>query len=77
MDGGKLIYDTSVYVEILRSKTFAGSLRPRYEADIPSTFFSSVVIQELLAGATDRLKRAGVEGLYLPFQPHPSHRFPG
>ena len=68
MDGGKLIYDTSVYLEILRSKTFAGSLRPRYEADIPSTFFSSVVIQELLAGATDRLKRAVVEGLYRPFK---------
>jgi len=68
VDGGKLIYDTSVYLEILRSKTFAGSLRPRYEADIPSTFFSSVVIQELLAGATDRLKRAVVEGLYRPFK---------
>ena len=68
MDGGKLIYDTSVYVAILRSKAFAASLRPRYEADIPSTFFSSVVIQELLAGATDRLKRAVVEGLYRPFK---------
>ncbi|MGH7773696.1 MAG: type II toxin-antitoxin system VapC family toxin [Candidatus Binatia bacterium] len=68
VDGGKLIYDTSVYIEILRSKAFAVSLRPRYEADIPSTFFSSVVIQELLAGATDRLKRAVVEGLYRPFK---------
>ena len=68
MDGGKVIYDTSVYVEILRSKTFANSLRPRYEADIPSTFFSSIVVQELLAGATDRLKRAVVEGLYRPFK---------
>lgn len=68
MDGGKLIYDTSVYIEILRSKPFADSLRPRYEADIPGTFFSSVVIQELLAGATDRLKRAVVEGLYRPFK---------
>ncbi len=68
MDGGKLIYDTSVYIEILRSKAFADALRPRYGADIPSTFFSSVVIQELLAGATDRLKRAVVEGLYRPFK---------
>ncbi len=68
MDGTKLIYDTSVYIEILRSKAFASALRPRYEADIPSTFFCSVVIQELLAGATDRLKRAVVEGLYRPFK---------
>jgi predicted nucleic acid-binding protein len=64
----KLIYDTSVYIEVLRSKPFAEAFRPRYEANISVTFFSSVVSQELLAGATDTLKRATVEGLYRPFE---------
>jgi predicted nucleic acid-binding protein len=64
---GKILYDTSFYIEVLRSKSFAEASRSRYDADIPITFFSSVVIQELLAGATDRLKRAVVEGLYRPF----------
>lgn len=63
----KLVYDTSVYIELLRSRPFAEAILPRYEAGIPVTFFSSVVVQELLAGATDRLKRAAVEGLYRPF----------
>lgn len=67
MSGGKILYDTSFYIEVLRSKSFAQAFRSRYEADIPITFFSSVVIQELLAGATDRLKQAVVEGLYRPF----------
>jgi len=65
---GKIVYDTSVYIEILRSKRFADSIRARYQADIPITFFSSVVVQELLAGATDQLKLAAVEGLYRPFE---------
>ncbi len=67
MSGGKILYDTSFYIGVLRSKSFAQAFRSRYEADIPITFFSSVVIQELLAGATDRLKQAVVEGLYRPF----------
>jgi len=65
---GKVLYDTSIYIELLRSRSFAETFRLRYEADIPLTFFSSVVVQELLAGATDRLKRAAVEGLYRSFK---------
>ena len=64
---GKILYDSSFYIEVLRSKSFAEAFRSQYEADIPITFFSSVVVQELLAGATDRLKRAVVEALYRPF----------
>ena len=67
MSGGKILYDASFYIEVLRSKSFAQAFRSRYEADIPITFFSSVAIQELLAGATDRLKQAVVEGFYRPF----------
>ena len=68
MADAKIVYDTSFYIEFLRSKSFALSIRSRYEADIPVTVFSSVVEQELLAGATDQLKVAAVEGLYRPFE---------
>jgi len=64
----KIVYDTSFYIEFLRSKSFAQSIRSRYESDIPLTLFSSVVEQELLAGATDQLKLAAVEGLFRPFE---------
>jgi len=64
----KVIYDTNVYIEVLRSKQFAAAFRSRYEANLPLTFFSSVVAQELLAGATDNLRLAAVEGLYRPFE---------
>lgn len=68
MADAKIVYDTSFYIGFLRSKSFALSIRSRYEADIPVTVFSSVVEQELLAGATDQLKLAAVEGLYRPFE---------
>jgi predicted nucleic acid-binding protein len=64
----KVIYDTNVYIEILRSKQFAAAFRSRYEANLSFTFFNSVVAQELLAGATDNLRLAAVEGLYRPFE---------
>jgi predicted nucleic acid-binding protein len=68
MGDGKLVYDTSVYIELIRSKQFAESFRSVYESNIAVTFFSSVVVQELLAGATDQLKVAAVEGFYRPFE---------
>ena len=64
----KVVYDTSIYIEVLRSKRFAEAFRSPYEANLPFTFFNSVVSQELLAGATDSLKRAAVEGFYRPFE---------
>ena len=68
MSNDKVIYDTNVYIEILRSKQFAQAFRSRYEANLPLTYFNSVVTQELLAGATDNLRLAAVEGLYRPFE---------
>ena len=68
MSEEKVIYDTSVYIEVLRSEPFAEAFRSRYEANIPFTFFNSVVSQELLAGATDSLKRTAVEGFYRAFE---------
>jgi predicted nucleic acid-binding protein len=64
----KLLYDTSIYVEILRSRVFAATVRGEYERRVPSTYFSSVVVQELLAGARDQGERRIVEELYVPFE---------
>jgi predicted nucleic acid-binding protein len=64
----KLLYDTSIYVELLRSSSFAATVRADYERRVPFTYFSSVVVQELIAGARDQRERRVVEELYVPFE---------
>jgi predicted nucleic acid-binding protein len=63
-----LLFDTSVYVAILRNAAFAATFRPRYVQDMPLTYFSSVVVQELLAGAHTPRQRRQVAALYEPFE---------
>jgi predicted nucleic acid-binding protein len=63
-----LLFDTSVYVSIFRNAAFAAEFRPRYLRDIPLTYFSSVVVQELLAGARTPRQRRQVAALYEPFE---------
>ena len=63
-----LLFDTSVYVSIFRNAAFAAEFRPRYLRDIPLTYFSSVVVQELLSGARTPRQRRQVAGLYEPFE---------
>ena len=53
---------------MLRNAAFAAELRPRYVRDIPLTSFSSVVVQELLAGARTPRQRRQVAALYAPFE---------
>jgi predicted nucleic acid-binding protein len=55
-------------VSILRNAAFAAKFRPRYLRDIPFTYFSSVVVQELLAGAHTPRQRRQVAALYEPFE---------
>ncbi len=38
----RLLFDTSVYITVLRDETFAKEFRPRYLRDIPRTHFSFV-----------------------------------
>jgi predicted nucleic acid-binding protein len=64
----RLLFDTSVYISVLRDEAFAQALRPRYFRDIPRTHFSSVVIQELLAGARTFRHRRQAAALYEPFE---------
>ena len=63
-----LLFDTSVYVSIFRNAAFAAEFRPRYLQDIPLTYFSSVVVQELLAGARTPRQQRQVAALYEPFE---------
>jgi predicted nucleic acid-binding protein len=64
----RVLYDTSVYITVLRDAAFADSFRPRYFRDIPFTYASSVVIQELLAGARTIRHRRQAGALYEPFE---------
>ena len=63
-----LLFDTSVYIAVLRDATFAAEFRWRYLRAIPRTHFSSVVVQELLAGARTPRHRKLALALYEPFE---------
>ena len=74
-----LLFDTSVYITLLRDENFAREFRPRYLRGLPSTYCSSVVIEELLAGARTLRHRRQAAALYEPFERvrriiTPSHR---
>lgn len=76
---GRWLFDTSVYVAVLRDEAFAREFRPRYLRDIPHTHFSSIVAQELLAGARTPRHERQAGALYEPFERArrivtPSHR---
>ena len=76
---GRWLFDTSVYVAVLRDEAFAREFRPRYLRDIPRTHFSSIVAQELLAGARTPRHERQAGALYEPFERArrivtPSHR---
>ena len=64
----RLLFDTSVYITVLRDGAFAREFRPRYLRDIPRTHCSSVVIQELLAGARTLQHQRQAAALYEPFE---------
>ena len=53
---------------MLRDAAFATAFRPRYLRDLPHTFFSSVVVQELLAGARTPRHERQARALYEPFE---------
>jgi predicted nucleic acid-binding protein len=65
---GRWLFDTSIYIRILRDEAFAHGFRPRYLRDVARTHFSSVVIEELLAGARTAQHRVHAEKLFMPFE---------
>jgi predicted nucleic acid-binding protein len=64
----KLLLDTDLYIEFLRKGTYHKIIRDVYTYETPGIYFSSVVIQELLAGAIGKEGRKNVEILYQPFE---------
>ena len=64
----KHLIDSDLYIDLIQSRSTLPILRELYESDTPGIYFSSIVIQELLAGARGPRTRAQVETLYRPFE---------
>ena len=64
----RVLVDTSVYIALLRDRAFALDFRPWYEVGLARTYMSSVVVQELLAGAWTARERRQASELYEPFE---------
>lgn len=64
----KHLIDSDLYIDLIQSRSTLPILRELYESDTPGIYFSSIVIQELLAGARGPRARAQVETLYRPFE---------
>jgi len=64
----KHLIDSDVYIDFLQSGKFHAEIARIYIERTPSIYFSSVVIEELLAGAISPAERRNVETLYLPFE---------
>jgi predicted nucleic acid-binding protein len=75
----RLVFDTSVYITILRNREFAAMFRERYRRQVPRTHVCSVVVEELIAGARTPRHQRLAAALYEPFERAgrivtPSHR---
>jgi predicted nucleic acid-binding protein len=64
----KHLIDTDVYVDFLQSGKFHAEIARIYAEYTPGIYFSSVVAEELLAGAISPAERKNVETFYLPFE---------
>jgi len=64
----KYIFDTNIYIHCLQDRDFALRHADQYSRFLPSTYFSSVVAQELLVGCTDDLAVRRVQNFLLPFE---------
>jgi predicted nucleic acid-binding protein len=52
----KYVLDTNLYIRAFRSEAGGRELEAFYEAFIPATYLSSIVVHELLVGATSPAK---------------------
>lgn len=64
----KYIFDTNIYIRCVLDRDFSLQHAGRYTRDLPSTFFSSVVVQELVVGCVDELALRRVQNFFLPFE---------
>ena len=64
----KCIFDTNIYIRCMLDRSFALQHADQNARHLPSTFFSSVVAQELIVGCTDDLAVRRVENFLQPFE---------
>lgn len=64
----KHLIDTDLYIDLIHSGQTLGILRELYDKETPGIYFSSIVAQELLAGARSTAGKSYVETLLAPFE---------
>ena len=64
----KHLIDTDLYIDLIQSGTTLPLIREIYDKETRGIYFSSVVAQELLAGARTAAGRKRVETLFRPFE---------
>jgi predicted nucleic acid-binding protein len=64
----RYIFDTNIYIECMLNREFALQHTEQYGNDLPFTFFSSVVAQELLVGCADELAIRRAQNFLTPFE---------
>lgn len=64
----KHLIDTDLYIDLIQTRTTHAFIREIYAKETPGIYFSSIVVQELLAGARSPAGRKRVEILFRPFE---------
>ena len=64
----KYLFDTNIYIQCMLDRDFALQHAEQYNRRLPSTFFSSVVAQELIVGCTNDLAVRRVQNFFRPFE---------
>lgn len=64
----KHLIDTDLYIDLIQSGGTPPIIRELYDREAPGVYFSSVVAQELLAGARTPSGKRHVETLLAPFE---------
>ncbi len=64
----KHLIDTDLYIDLIQSGTTLPFIHELYDKDAPAIYFSSIVAQELLAGARSTAGKKRVEILFRPFE---------
>jgi predicted nucleic acid-binding protein len=64
----KHLIDTDLYIDLIQSGTTLPFIRELYDKEAPGIYFSSIVAQELLAGAQSPAGRKRVDTLFRPFE---------
>lgn len=64
----KHLIDTDLYIDLIRAGTTRPIIRELYEKQASGIYFSSIVAQELKAGARSRAGKRHVQTLIAPFE---------